>query len=188
MRRVLSILTLLLLAGTAQATIVKSLNLEQMTKAADVIVVGEVLARTSAWNEEKTRIYTVTRIRVAEALKGSSGGDEIEVRQIGGTVDGLTQSIVGNAKLKEGEEVVLFLDQDERLPYHYVVGMAQGKFSIDRSGKNPLVVRSLAGLALAKVKDKKIETLKHAPSTPAAVAPTLDAFKAKVRAALQPAP
>lgn len=188
MRRVLSILTLLLLAGAAQATIVKSLSLEQMTTAADVIVVGEVLARTSAWNDEKTRIYTVTRVRVAEALKGSPGGGEIEVRQIGGTVDGLTQSIVGNAKLKEGEEVVLFLDQDERLPYHYVVGMAQGKFSIDRSGKSPRVVRSLAGLALAKVTDKQIETLEEAPKTTAALAPTLDAFKTRIRAALRPAP
>ncbi len=185
MVRTLSFLGLLLWAGSAHATVVKSLSLKQMTKAADVIVVGEVVERVSSWNEEKTRIYTVTRIRIGETLKGSAGAAELQVRQIGGTLDGLTQQIVGNAKLKQGEEVLLFLDQDESLPFHYVVGMAQGKFTIDRTGDAARVVRSMEGLALATVEAKRIKTLAPAKSAP--VAPTLDAFKAKIRAALQPA-
>lgn len=186
MLRAISILAVLLLAATAQATIVKSVSVEEMAKTADVIVVGEVLSRTSSWNDAKTRIYTVTRVRVGEAIKGSTGGAEIQIRQIGGTLDGLTQQIVGNAKLAEGEEVLVFLDRDETLPFHYVVGMAQGKFSIDRKSGIARVRRSMEGLALAKVVDRQIKTFEHAPKTEEA--PTLDAFRAQITAALAPKP
>ncbi len=186
MRRILMGLALLL-AAPAGATIVKALSVKEMSTVADVIVVGEVVDQRTFWNDEKTRIYTVTRVRVSEALKGTSEGAEIEIRQIGGTLDGLTQSIVGNAKLAKGEEVLVFLDRDDQKPLHYVIGMAQGKFSIDRSSGVARVVRSMEGLALAKTDAKKIVEL--APATEARVeAPTLDAFTAQIRDALRPAP
>ncbi len=172
------------LALPAQATVVKSLSLGQMTSEADVIVQARVLDRSSAWNAEKTRIYTVTRIQVSETLKGPAES-ELQIRQIGGTVDGLSQKVVGNATLKVGEEVILFLDRDEAKPFHYVVGMAQGKYAIDRSQTTPRVVRTLHGLALADVADGKVKLKGHAKAT---LAPSVADFKNRIRGALKVTP
>jgi hypothetical protein len=174
----------LLVAVPAMATIVKSLSLEDMVKEADVIVQGTVVQRTMSWNDERTRIYTVTDVRVADVLKGPvHAGETIHVRQLGGTVDGISQSIPGNAKLSPNEEVVLFLDRDEQKPLHYIVGMAQGKFTVDRTAAQPSVVRQLDGLALAEVENGHVKGLQGVPATPAP-SPALDAFKAQIRAAI----
>lgn len=178
----------LMAATTASATIVKSLDLEEMAREADVIVHGTVERQSASWNEERTRIYTVTEVRVTEGLKGPhQAGDVIRIRQLGGTVDGITQMIPGNAKLVRGEEVVLFLDRDEKKDLHYVVGMAQGKFRVDRSGPRPVVDRQLEGLALARVEGGEVRQL-HEPPPVAAPAPALEDLKARIRRALAPRP
>lgn len=178
-----AILTPLAAFSVAQATIVRSMSLNQMAKEADVVVHARVATQTSSWNDTKSRIYTVTNLEVVDTLKGDKAKTTLQVRQIGGTVDGITQSIVGNANLKVGEEVVLFLDSDEKLPFHYVIGMAQGKYSIDRSAGEPRVARSLAGLALADVKGDRAQ-LKPDDGHTVEAATGLDAFKTTVRAAI----
>jgi hypothetical protein len=172
-------------ATPAAATIVKSLSLDEMARTADVIVQGRVERRTSSWEER--RIYTVSEIRVEESLKGPArAGEVLRVRQLGGEVGGIAQTIAGNAKLAEGEEVILFLDRDEEKGVHYVVGMAQGKYAIDRKGPQPTVVRTLDGLAMAEVDQGRVRGLQAAPVVQAP--PALEVFKAQIRAALQPRP
>ncbi len=172
--------------GAAGATIVRPLTVEMMAERADVVVRGRVVGQEAAWNDDKTRIYTVTRVEIAEAYKGGDKpGAVIAVRQIGGTVDGLTQSVVGNAKLRVGEELVLFLDRDEAKPLHYVIGMAQGKLGVSRDGPEPTVVHDVEGLAFMAPGQRTVADLKAAPK---AAAPTLAAFEARLRAALISAP
>lgn len=184
MKRLIWGLTALLLTTVAHATIVRSMSVEQMANEADVVVHGRVTAQSSAWNETKSRIYTVTDVEVIEPIKGERAPKSVvQVRQIGGTVDGISQTIVGNAKLTVGEEVVLFLDADEKLPFHYVIGMAQGKYAVDRASGEPQVVRSLSGLALADVKGDVAQLKPHAE--PTAVGVKLEDFKASVRAAIK---
>jgi len=92
-RRPTLFLALLLLTAAipASATIVRALSIEQLTATADVIVEGRVTAQSSSWNDEKTRIYTVTTLAVSTAHKGPvKPGETLQIRQIGGTVDGLT--------------------------------------------------------------------------------------------------
>ncbi len=174
-------------ATPAAATIVKSLGLDELARSADVIVQGRVERRTMSWNDERTRIYTVSEIRVDESLKGPArAGEALRVRQLGGEVDGIAQSIAGNAKLALGEEVILFLDRDEANGLHYVVGMAQGKYAIDRKGRQPTVVRTLDGLAMAEVEQGRVRGLQAPPVVQAP--PALEVFKAQIRAALQPRP
>lgn len=185
MKRLVFGLTALLMATAAQATIVRSMSVEQLANEADAVVHGRVVGQTSAWNDTKSRIYTITDVEVIEAVKGKSAAKTVvQVRQIGGTVDGITQSIVGNASLKQGEEVFLFLDSDEKLPYHYVIGMAQGKYAIDRAAGEPQVVRSLSGLALADVKGDVAQLQPHVHESPQAGIKLAD-FKKTVRAAIK---
>jgi hypothetical protein len=186
--RLIAILAVLGLGLTqAQATVVRPLTLESMCGTADVIVHGTVLKREAAWNEEKTRIYTVTTVQVQTAVKGAvKANDRLRIRQLGGEVDGIAQMITGNARMLEGEEVILFLDADEVKPLHYVVGMAQGKYSVDRGGPEPKVVRNLDGLAFAEVgkTGQGLRVVERA-NVKRDKAPTLPAFLAQIRAALR---
>ena len=176
-------------AGSVGATIVKSLGLDELSRTADVVVHGHVEHQESMWGPQRSRIYTVTKVRVSETLKGDATKDRVlTVRQLGGTVDGISQIIAGNAKLADGEEVIVFLRRDPEEPLHYVVGMAQGKYTVDRSSPQPRVVRNLRGLALAETKDGRLLTPIEPKAAPERPAPSLSAFKAQVRSALSPVP
>jgi hypothetical protein len=172
-------------ASPAAATIVRPLTVEQMSQVAKVVVHGRVVDRSAAWNEARNRIYTVTRVEVLDSVKGPAKvGEQITIRQIGGTVDGITQSVVGDAKMRAQEEVFLFLDRDEAQPLHYMIGMAQGKFAIDRTGPIPAVVRDVKGLAFAQPGADGRQIISEKPPAAGELAPSLDRFKQRVRAAL----
>ncbi len=182
-RRTLCIAALLLMVFTpAMATIVRALTVEQMTTTADVIAEGQVTDQTSAWNEEKTRIYTVTTLTLTVTHKGPvKAGEAIQIRQIGGTVDGLTQSIAGNAKLTKGEEVLVFLDRDAARGLHYVVGMAQGKFTIDRAAPAPRINRGLEALSTLDAKGTPVPLASPERPDPQRA---LDGLRTRIRAAM----
>lgn len=180
----LAALASLAAVSPAAATIVKRLSTADMTKRADVIVQGTVLRQTAAWNPEHTRIYTVTEIRVAESLKGAATpGSVVSIRQLGGVVDGTIQTIPGNAKFAAAEQVLVFLDKDETLPWHYVIGMAQGKLSVSGAGPAAQVRSDLADLAFVAPGPDAVMSL-PAESGPGAPA-SLEAYKADIRAALR---
>jgi len=176
-----------LMAGSepAEATIVRQLSLTDMAKRADLIVRGHVVRRTSSWNPERTRIYTVSEIRVDAAMKGGlAPGSVVPVRQIGGQVDGVVQTIAGDAHFTEGEEVVVFLDRDETLPFSYLIGLSQGKFSVRRDAGQAVVGRNTAELALVAAGPDG--TLGAPISVAAPDAPSaLGMLEADIRAALQ---
>ena len=164
----------------AEATVMTALSLDDMARGADVIARGEIVEQKSAWIER--RIYTVTRLKITESLKGShKAGDVISIRQLGGTVDGISQQIAGNARLAVGEEVALFLKSDPEKDLHYVMGMAQGKYAIDRSSGAPRAVRQLSGLSLSRPGVRKLAKA-HEIAERGTPWPDL---KAQIRGALQ---
>ena len=169
-------------AFEARATVVVPLTVEAMTARADVVCVGAVVAQHAAWNAERTRIYTTTEVRVERTLKGKrTAGEVITVRQLGGVVDGISQVVPGNARLTPGETAVLFLDADETLPFHYVVGMAQGKFTVQPAPDGARVTQDVHDLAF----------MPAAGATPTEASPApspgrLDALEQAVRRATQP--
>jgi hypothetical protein len=140
---------LLLSASLASATIVRSMSLDEMTRTADVVIRATVENRASNWNDERTRIYTITTLRVAHTLKGPvSVGEQIRIRQIGGSVGEITQMVSGNARFTHGEEVLVFLDRDAVQGLHYVIGMAQGKYTVNRRTTPPTVERNVHGMTI----------------------------------------
>jgi len=153
LRKALSIvpfaLALAFAANDANATVAVPLSFDALTKQSDVVVIATVVESTSFWAPNKERIYTHTKVLVLRSLKGLPKTQSLVVRQWGGQVGGVRMDVPGNANLKTGEEVVLFLSNDET--FHYVVGLAQGKFTLqaDSTGKK-LASRNLAGLAFAQ--------------------------------------
>ena len=189
MRDIIRLLTAsMLMISAANATIVKSVSLMEMAKQADAIVQGVISKQEVSWDEARTRIYTLTTIQVSEALKGKvDSAQTLKVRQIGGTIDGITQYVAGNAKFKEREEVIVFLERHPTQGVYFVMGMAQGKYSISRATNPPSVNRSLDGITEVKP-GHKLPVLHHkeGPAKAHSNRLSLDLFKASIRDALTP--
>ena len=53
------------------------------------------------------------------------------VRQIGGQMGEWSQHVPGDARFEKQEEVLVFLRHDPKDDLHFLVGMAQGKLTVD---------------------------------------------------------
>ena len=168
----------------ASATTVISLSIEKMAKESDVIVRGVVTQKKSEWNKARTRIYTLTTLQVGERLKGGQKiVDQLTIRQLGGEIDGIGQMVVGNARFSMGEEVLVFLEKHPTDDVYVVLGMAQGKYSIDRSTTPPSVRRNMKTLHRVPPGQKgHIAAL--APTPVVTATPTLLALTARIKNAL----
>ncbi len=147
------------LAAPAGATLLPTFSVRGLTLEAHAVVRGEVIDDEVVYDAAWGRVYTHTVVRVTETLSGwAAPGELIVLRQMGGALDGVHSQVVGTAPLFPGDEVVLFARTDGA--YHYLVGMAQGAFRVDRSGDGAATLsRSTHALTLVP------------PVLPAAAAP-----------------
>ena len=142
-------LSLALICGAdhrAHASIVLALELDQLTAQANEIGFGKVVSKET--RRLKHSIVTIVRIVIDESIKGShASGDEVEIRTLGGIVDGIGMKVEGEASFALGERTVFFVRRDARASLR-PVGMAQGVMHIRSEGKRQLVVPSHRGLSL----------------------------------------
>ncbi|HEU5450857.1 MAG TPA: hypothetical protein VFU76_02675 [Terriglobales bacterium] len=130
MKRLAGIAMLLALAAVCGATTVIPLSVEQLTADADEVVEARAVRSWSAWNPQRTIIYTFTDFNVTSRLKGASP-DVITVKQMGGHADGLIQTIAGLRYFQDGEEALLFLRRSAMNDgTRVIVGLMQGNFRV----------------------------------------------------------
>jgi hypothetical protein len=135
----------------ASATTVRALSLQAMSADAEVIAVGHCVSIESAW--EARTLVTRATVQVTESIKGDLG--ESIVVTLPGGVDAnrrfpVAMTYPGAPSMQPGEQVFLFLDQEEADPSALTVsGFAQGKYTIESDGSGTqYVTRDLSGLAL----------------------------------------
>ena len=130
----------LVLGGTGRATTVVPLSVEDLTSTANVIVEARAVQSWTAWNAQRTIIYTYTRFAVDKTLKGRAG-TQILVKQPGGVVGEIGQAVPGVRHFMDGEDVALFLrpsfDGDSALS---IVGLMQGNFRFLRGNQGEVAV------------------------------------------------
>ena len=132
-------------APTARATTIRAFSLPALTAAAQSIVRGRVVDARAVYDPQREAVYTHTTVRVDEVLWGRERpGEELLVRQRGGTLDGVTWSIPGTPRLELGADVLLFCRTDGA--FHYIVGMAQGVYVLSRPAATP-ATRGPSGLS-----------------------------------------
>jgi hypothetical protein len=106
----------------ALASLMRAMDLTELTTSADQIVVCEVVSTESAWDSEHRNIHTTIEVSVQEGWKGTvPGHGHIKIHQLGGTVGDIEMTVYGMARFARGERALLFLRQAR------VVGMGQGK-------------------------------------------------------------
>lgn len=142
----------LVVAAPAQALLLR-MELTDLTKSSDNVIVGKVTDVQSRWNEQGNRIVTDVTIKVQDTAKGRMNKDAlVHIRLLGGRVGGLVAKAPGMPTFSVDEEVVLFL-QKKGGPKNLVVGGTQGKRLIQTDPKTG--EKSMAGLRfLPKVKAK----------------------------------
>ena len=120
----------------AVAGVAVLLSLDELTAASTHVVVGRPVDRTSVWEELAggRRIVTYTRVRIERSIAGAAA-TELVLRTLGGAVDGIGQSVSGEAQLALGKPALIFVAQGEGALV--VAGMAQGHFPLVERDKEP---------------------------------------------------
>jgi len=113
------------------------MSLDQLVTSASRIVVGEVVAKSAAWDPSHRRIFSTIDVKIDECWKGAAQ-EIVTIVQPGGTVGEIEMTVHGMPKFTVGERMLLFLRGHTRFQ---VVGMAVGKRPLawDASAKRWLV-------------------------------------------------
>jgi hypothetical protein len=125
------LLPLALGPARVEAGTVQRLEIEELVGQCEVAIEGRVL-RVRALEVERKRIETEITFSVARRFWGEAGS-ELVVRLPGGVLpDGRGLVLPGMPRMVEGEELLLFLSAESSRGTRVPVGLAQGRFRIER--------------------------------------------------------
>lgn len=119
-------LVLVLGVCTGQAAM-RTLSIEDLTRKADMIVLGTVLQQESAWDAQHTVISTIVTLAVELTLAGPPV-EVVPLQVTGGSVGKIGMRTSIDAVFRDGERVLVFLNT--RAVPNTLVGMQQGKFTV----------------------------------------------------------
>lgn len=138
-----------------QASVVRFMPFEEQVSTAEIIVVAEVGNQVSSWDSQGRFIFTETTFHVEEAVKGTVSGT-VTLRQLGGQVGEIAQSVAGSPVVIPGRKYVLFLELRTDGSYR-VVGFNQGCYPIAGTTKDKARVMTVTASAAGKqlLSDKK---------------------------------
>jgi hypothetical protein len=114
--------------GSPEGMVIK-VELKDLAKAADTIIVAQVSEVKSGWNSAHTVISTQVQLKVGTAVVGSAGAGDITLTLPGGKTGELEQAVSDTPEFAVGEQVLLFLQHDATGKL-LVVGGYQGKMVV----------------------------------------------------------
>ncbi len=143
--RPLLLLSLLLLASDAWATVLIPADLGELSRDALAIARGRVTALDTQWTEDRGTIETIVTLEVESYLKGSLGST-LRFRVPGGELGRFRSIVVGAPAFAVDQRVVVFLGaRGPTVPY--VLGMFRVARADDNSGwvvTSPVLLPSTA--------------------------------------------
>jgi hypothetical protein len=137
------------------------LTLEDLTRQADIIVLGKCESIYSEWGPERKDIFTYVTITPEQCLKGNECPQKLLIRQLGGRVDNIGLNVPGTPQFHLNEKVLVFLQMTSSSYYH-LIGLSQGKYdvSINLKDGRSYVKRDLSNITLVKKRDEHFYTEK----------------------------
>lgn len=123
-------LALFTAAGQLDASSVIDVDFDQLSRASDKVVAGEVVGIV-ADRDTNGYIYSTVTVRVAEAVPQQLVGTDYTFRMVGGELDDASTFIQGMPRFTVGDGVVLFLNENPDGVLGPTVGLWQGVFFVD---------------------------------------------------------
>ena len=128
------------LSSQQASAIMVGLSTEELTKASEVVIRGEVEDVEPHWSMDGKTIFTSASISVKDVIKGKISQKKIVVEYEGGEIGDIGVRVSDVSPLIKGEKIILFLKsgdskrdkQNEKS--HNIVGSAQGKYTIGDDG------------------------------------------------------
>jgi len=130
---------------TAHATVVRAVQFDEKVEHAAAIVLGKVVSQQSAWDADKQRILTYSKIQIERTFKGMPAR-EITIVTPGGTVGDVAQDFVGVPRFNPGDERVVFVRNTSAGPT--VLFLDQGAYRVDRNTRGERVVQPIDSQAV----------------------------------------
>ncbi len=118
-------------APTATATTLAPLTIEQIADASTWVIRGTV---TEVWTDldERGKVWTHARVRVAQSYKGQDAPSEVVIDQMGGTFGAVTTHVPGSAGFSVDEDLFAFVYQSPRTGRTVLVSKYLGKYTVRR--------------------------------------------------------
>ena len=138
---ILNFLTMIF-AGSSE-----ELGLKELCQKSDKIISARVISINSHYEENRKRIISTIELQVVQVFKGNHRSFEIFTLDVlGGTLDGITTTVVGAPIYKIGQHTILFLKTTtlkNGKTNNIVTGQSQGKFNIyyDQISKDENITR-----------------------------------------------
>lgn len=107
---------------------------EELSRRAEVVVVGTVNRVAAEWNASHTRILTRVTLAVDQVVKGSQTGGTMTLVVPGGEVGAVGEWYSHSPQFKENEDVLVFAEKDAHGMLRVTAGN-QGKISLRRDGE-----------------------------------------------------
>jgi hypothetical protein len=125
-------LSLFLVARSAGATVLVPLDLGALSRDAQVIARGRVLATGTRWTDDRRGVETLVTLEVESYLKGAFG-ETLTFRVPGGRLGRYRSLVVGAPEFTDGQRVIVFLSyRGPMVPY--LVGLGQGVYRLAPAG------------------------------------------------------
>jgi len=128
---------LLFVPVTAHATISRAIDFDDNVANAATIVVGKCVGQQSRWDAGREWILTYSTFNVEKTLKGQPT-QQITLVTPGGTIDNITQDVIGVPKFREGEENVVFVRNSQAGPT--VAFLEQGSYHLRKDDHGDRIV------------------------------------------------
>lgn len=118
------------LALSASASTVVQMDFDEVVESAELVFEGEVLSVESR-QTAPGRIHTFVRFRILDVVKGEYADDTLELRYLGGQVDGRLMRVTDMELPGAGESGLYFVESMQRPLIHPLVGWSQGHYRIE---------------------------------------------------------
>lgn len=172
-----SCILLSLSATAAFATVARYMDLPSLVKISDVIVQGKAIKQKQLYDKTRKLPLLQTTIQVQQVHMGKTTSKTVVIQQIGGTHEGVTTKIAGDAKFEMGEEVIVFLKKGTG-NLHFLNAMGQAKYTVSRVGNKVTIARDLTGFAFVKPGETNITPITEAQLK-------MTTFEARLKAAIK---
>ena len=133
-------LTFVYILSSQAFAIMVGLSTEELTRASEVVIRGEVVDVKPHWSEDGKTIFTSASIMISDIIKGKLYQKKIIVEYEGGEIANIGVKVSDVQPLTKGEKIILFLKSgkskkgEKNGDIHNIVGSAQGKYTIGNDG------------------------------------------------------